>query len=168
MAEKRSSQSHKPQLLREQHLQHNTFQSTTFITMRFSIITVALLPFALAAPLSSRQQAVPDLPAQADLADASRQILSNVGAASGRYQNFNNYGTFLQTLVPVAKTLDSTIGADNVLAIDILADRLCIAGQGQGSLCNELIAYAYAWYRVQQYGKTYRELATILGVRLKE
>jgi len=131
-----------------------------------SLISLLALPFALAAPLSSRQQLIPDLPAQADLAMAGAKVHTIAFFASGRHAQFNNYGNWINSLVPLSATVDSIIGADQVTAIDVLADRLCIAGQNQGSLCNELLSYAYSWVVIQEKGKTGRELAQILGVSL--
>lgn len=136
--------------------------------MLSSLITIlSTLTITLAAPLYTRAL-VPDLPPQVDLRTASRQVLNVAADWSGRNNQYNNYGNFLQTVIPVVNTLDQTVGHDKITEIDILADRLCIAGKGQGSLCSEVIAYAYAWYVAQQQGKTYRELATILGVSLPE
>jgi hypothetical protein len=131
-----------------------------------SLISLLAFPFALAAPLSSRQQLIPDLPAQADLAMAGAKVHTIAYFASGRHAQFNNYGIWLNSLVPISSTVDSVIGKDQVTAIDVLADRLCIAGQNQGSLCDELLSYAYSWVVIQEKGKTGRELAQILGVSL--
>lgn len=60
--------------------------------------------------------------------------------------------------------MKAVITPEAVNQIDILADRLCIAGAGQGSLCNELLAYAYAWGVAQQNGWTYGFVAESLGV----
>jgi hypothetical protein len=84
---------------------------------------------------------------------------------SGTYaSNKNHYGELVNAYVPLSATLDQAIGQENVIAIDVLADRACIAAPDQGSLCNELLAYAYAWYAIQMKGKTGQDLATILGV----
>lgn len=130
-----------------------------------SLITLApLLSLAVAAPLASRQQLIPDLPAQADLAyaeDMVRLWSDKITGVNGRY---NYYGDFINTIVPIANTLDQTIGKENVQALDVLADRLCIAGYQQGSTCNELFAYAYSWIVMQEKGMTWRQLAQTLGV----
>lgn len=139
---------------------NNTYLEPTMLTIFTALTTLSL---AIAAPLSPKAL-LPNLPAQADLRTASRQILDEAATFTGRNNQYNNYGNYLQTVVPVANTLDQTITHDKVTEIDILADRLCIAGKGQGSLCNEIIGYAYAWYVAQQKGKTYQELATIVGV----
>jgi hypothetical protein len=132
----------------------------------FSILSLLALPFALAAPLQSRQQVVPDLPAQADLATAAAVVHHYAYYGTGRHAQYNDIGIFVNSLVPLSSTLDSIIGGDQVTAIDVLADRLCIAGQNQGSLCNELLAYAYSWIVIQEKGRTGRQLAQILGVSL--
>lgn len=128
------------------------------------IVKLLALPFVFAAPFVPRQQIIPDLPAQADLALAAARVHHIAYYASGRHAQFNNYGNFINSLVPISDTVDSIIGADQVTAIDVLADRLCIAGQNQGSLCNELLAYAYAWTVIQEKGMTGKQLAQILGV----
>ncbi|KAK4687909.1 hypothetical protein P7C73_g2206, partial [Tremellales sp. Uapishka_1] len=131
-----------------------------------TIILSALLALSpvYSAPLPA--QVVPNLPAQADLTDAFAQVAKGIDTITGRdptYGNENDYGMFLNTYVPIATTLNNVIGADNVLAIDVLADRACVAGPNQGSVCNELLSYAYAWYAFQQKSKTYEEAAAILG-----
>lgn len=134
--------------------------------MLTTLLRLSTLSFTLTAPLVSRQQLVPDLPAQADLVYAESKVRSIAFIASGRHANFNEYGDFINSLVPVANTLDSIIGKDQVTALDVLADRLCIAGQNQGSLCNEIFAYAYSWIVMQEKGKTWKQMAQILGVSL--
>jgi len=134
--------------------------------MLFNIATFLTLPlFVISAPITSRQQLLPDLPAQADLVFAESQVKEFAYHASGRYNNNeNSYGKLINSIVPISDDLDSLIGADNVLALDILADRLCIAGRIQGSLCNEILAYTYSWIAIQSKGKTWAELTQILGV----
>jgi hypothetical protein len=135
----------------------------------FFAALLPLLSLASAAPIVEKKALLPDLPQQADLSSASATLVDFLGKASCRDQQqgqYNDCGRAFQNIVPIANTLDSTIGEPQVLAIDILADRLCIAGRNQGSLCSELIGYAYSWYVLQQNGKTYKELAQILGVSL--
>jgi hypothetical protein len=132
--------------------------------MFFTATILALPLLAAAAPLVERQQVVPDLPAQADLVTAETAVKAYADKYSGRRGASNDYGDFINSLVPISNVLESTIGEDNVIAIDVLADRLCIAGQFQGSLCNELISYAYSWIVFQEKGKTYQQMAEILGV----
>lgn len=127
--------------------------------------TILCLPlFASASPLGSRQQVVPDLPPQVDLVYAETMVRSAAYTATGANGRYNNYGNWLNKVVPVANIVSSVIGAEQVTAIDVLADRLCIAGYDQGSTCDELFAYAYAWIKMQEGGKTYGEMAKILGV----
>lgn len=133
--------------------------------MLFKITAVLALPlFVLSAPLTARQQLVPDLPAQADLVIAETKVRQIAYDATFRHANDNDLGYYIRHRVPIDETLDSVIGADQVLAIDILADRLCIAGKNQGSLCAELIAYAYSFIVIQEKGKTWAELTKIIGV----
>lgn len=132
-----------------------------------SLVQVAALAsFTYAAPLVSRQQLVPDLPAQVDLVYAETIVRSTAASASGVNGRYNEYGNYINTLVPIASTLEATIGKDKVTALDVLADRVCIAGYQQGSLCNEIFAYAYSWIVMQEKGKTWKQMTQILGVRL--
>jgi hypothetical protein len=124
-----------------------------------------LLTLAGAAPLRPRQQSIPDLPTQVDLAYAESMVRVWSDQLTGVNGRYSHLGDFINKIVPVSKTLDSTIGRDNVVALDVLADRFCIAGYQQGSLCNELFAYAYSWIVMQEKGKTWREMAQILGVK---
>jgi hypothetical protein len=127
--------------------------------------TILCLPLlASAAPLMSRQQLVPDLPPQVDLVYAETMVRSAANKATGANGRYNYYGDWLNKVVPVANIVASVIGAEQVTAIDVLADRLCIAGYDQGSTCDELFAYAYTWIKMQESGKTYGEMAEILGV----
>lgn len=128
------------------------------------IVKLSALSLALAAPLVSRQQLVPDLPAQADLVYAETKVRSIAYTATGANGRYNEYGNFINTLVPVANILASTIGKEQVTALDVLADRLCIAGYDQGSTCDELFAYAYSWVVMQEKGKTWQQMTQILGV----
>lgn len=128
------------------------------------LITLSTLTLALAAPLEIRQQAVPNLPPQADLSTAEGKVKAVADEATGRRGAGNDIGDYVNSLVPIGATLDSLIGKKNVVAIDVLADRLCIAGHAQGSLCSEIIAYAYAWTIMQENGQTYKQMAAILGV----
>lgn len=144
----------------------NPFRKTHHRFKMFSslIALAPLLSLVTAAPLAERQQLIPDLPAQVNLAYAESMVRiwsDKLTGVNGRY-NYN--GDFINSIVPVANTLDQAIGKENVVALDVLADRFCIAGYQQGSLCNELFAYAYSWIVMQEHGKTWRELAQILGV----
>jgi hypothetical protein len=143
--------------------------------MSKAITVLGLLTAAAASPIpqpaltdilpAATGQIVPDLPMQADLAMAQTYVNTAVTKYSGTYNsNKDIYGEMINSYIPLSDTADAVIGADNVLAIDVLADRACIAAADQGSLCNELLAYAYAFYAIQLQGKTGRELATILGV----
>jgi hypothetical protein len=136
--------------------------------MRFSIALFAVLPLtALSAPvpeLSPRLQLIPTLPslgivAIRDMLHARITKTFGISGPRGAY-----YGDLVNDYIPFADTLKSAITAEKVNEIDILADRLCIAGANQGSLCNELIAYAHAIYVAQQKGWTYQFVSESLGV----
>lgn len=146
--------------------------------MRFTLTTI-LLPLALSAPvhLDSRAslsdllpsgQIIPTLP-PLGIPEIRTQILGVISDLSGSESpeeggsRANTYGDALNKYTDFADRLKSVVGADNTAALDVLADRLCIAGAGQGSLCSELFAYAYAWYVAQQKGYTYEFVATALG-----
>jgi hypothetical protein len=138
--------------------------ASTAITVTANPIPIPLAPRA-STTASSSGQVVPNLPQQADLTTAQTYVNAAVTEYSGTYDSdLDHYGDLINQLVPVANTLNSAIGVDNVIALDVLADRLCIAAPDQGSLCNELLSYAYAWYAIQQKGKTWQQLAVILGV----
>lgn len=131
--------------------------------MRFT--TLVVLPFALAAPLlTTRQQLIPTLPSLGipAIRDQIHARITQTFGVSGPRDAY--YGDLVNEYIPFADTLKEAITAEKVNEIDILADRLCIAGSGQGSLCNELLAYAHAWYVAQQNGWTYEFVSRSLGV----
>ena len=129
---------------------------------------------------------------QANLVDATKQIENIYAAAIGREsndptnpdQNQDVIGNMVQQWIPIASDLNGLIGYNNVIAIDVLADRACIAGAGelytsgrmsrpqltihrllgQGSVCDEVLAYAYALYVAQQNSYTYKTFAKLVGV----
>jgi len=134
------------------------------LTNILTLTALSLVIPTLSTPIPQLGQLIPDLPAQADLSTAQVYVASAITTFSGTYNdNRNHYGELINSYIPVANTLDSVIGRDNVIALDVLADRACIAAADQGSLCNELLSYAYAWYIMQTKGKTGKEMATILG-----
>jgi len=132
---------------------------------QFTALAVAVSPLlSLSAPLSSRQQIIPTLP-PLDIPTIRTRIQDSINEAFGvdPATREGRYGDFVNTLLPFGETVKAIIGADQVTAIDILADRACIAGFNQGSLCNELLSYAQAWYVAQQNGWTYGFVAQSLG-----
>jgi hypothetical protein len=148
--------------------------------MKFTLATLLIpVSLTLAAPvdLHARQslsdlingQIVPTLPALG-IPALRKQVLDGVALVSGSEgpdqggSRKNTYGDALNKYTDFADTVKSVVGADNVHALDVLADQLCIAGANQGSVCNEIFAYAYAWYVAQQKGYTYEFVAKALGV----
>lgn len=133
--------------------------------MRFSS-ALLLIPSIFAAPiLTERLQLIPTLPNLGIVAirtSVHNRFSQLFGTDEQSRAGF--YGDTVNKYVPFADTLKAAITPENVNAIDVLADRLCIAGDGQGSLCNLLIAYAYAWGVAQQNGWTYQFVAESLGV----
>lgn len=139
--------------------------------MRFTLAAL-VFPIVIASPIPSPRglgQLIPTLPALG-IPAIRTQILGVISDLSGSQSpeeggsRANTYGDALNKYTDFDQHLHEAIGDDNVNAIDVLADRLCIAGANQGSLCNELFAYAYAWYVAQQNGWTYQFVAESLGV----
>jgi hypothetical protein len=135
--------------------------------MHFTSYIIAL-PLALAAPLlTPRQQIIPTLPALGipEIRDMIHQRIDEVFGVQYRGRKAV-IGDYINSKLPFADTVKQVIGADHTTQIDILADRLCIAGANQGSTCNELLAYAHAWYVAQQNGWTFEFVAQSLGVSI--
>lgn len=137
------------------------------------LFCVILLPFTIAAPIKrgllNGILAIPPILTQIDVPGMNNEIQAAVNAITERGGAFD--GTSLlalgvQQYVPTASILEQTVGVPNLEALDILADRLCIAGRQEGSICNELLAYAYAWYVAQQQGYTYGQVAALMGVSI--
>ena len=126
------------------------------------LLALSLLPLILSSPTPITRRASP-----ADLTDLRNQVANTLDAAiqrGGAYDGSSGIATTLNDYIPVSASLDSTIGVNNLVALDVLADKACIAGRNEGSVCNEVLAYAYAWYVAQQDGFTYRQVAHALGV----
>ena len=106
------------------------------------MLRVAAL-LALTAALSVSSAPVNHVPRQtvpqANLGDATKQIENAYASAIGREsndptnadQNQDVIGNMVQNWVPIASDLNEDIGYNNVIAIDVLADRACIAGAGK-------------------------------------
>lgn len=86
------------------------------------ISTLALFTAtASAAPIElvSREATIP----QASLQDAETAVRGYVQAHDGRRNQYNHIGEIVNKYIPLSATADQVLGADTVLAIDILADR---------------------------------------------
>jgi hypothetical protein len=86
------------------------------------ISTFTLLAASVgAAPieLASREATVP----QATLSEAETAVREFVQAHDGRRNQYNHIGEIVNKYIPLSATADQILGADTVLAIDILADR---------------------------------------------